>query len=182
MYAVVGCGECQALWIVEGKPERSQCPRCSKTRPFSSRRAFVTTDDKAHAREMRSRLLAAEAGHEETYERAGTVAELAEQAASAGVDDDSYLEGMGLDPAAIEASVDHGGTDSRSRTEIVRDAITTLENAPDEQPTRETIREYANEYGIPVDYTERMLEKMRQQGEVCANDGVYRLLSTDGQK
>ncbi|MDZ7731364.1 MAG: DUF5817 domain-containing protein [Natrialbaceae archaeon] len=55
MYSVVGCSECKALWVVEGRPATSQCPQCGTRRPFDARRQFVTTDEPDHAREVRSR-------------------------------------------------------------------------------------------------------------------------------
>lgn len=170
MYAVVGCGECQALWIVAGRPERSECPRCGTTRAYEKRREFVSTDDENHAREVRASMLAARSGHDEAFAELDSFAALEEQVESAGIDDETYLEGSGLDPEAV-AGAGERERGSRSRREIVRDGIRTLE-----EPTEEAVVGYAEEHGVDAAFTRRALTKLVRTGEASEHRGIYRLL------
>jgi hypothetical protein len=173
MYAVVGCGECQALWIVERRAETSQCPRCGTTRPFEKRKQFVTTDDEDHAREVRASMLASRQGQDDAFARLDSFAELEEQLDETGIDDETYLEGSGIDTAEVAAAADRieSSGSSQSRDEIVREALAELDD-----PDEESIVEYASERGVPPEYTERALEKLVRAGEVSESRGTYRLL------
>ncbi|PSP75278.1 replication protein H, partial [Halobacteriales archaeon QH_6_68_27] len=75
MYAVVGCSECDMLWVVEGRPETSQCPRCGTRRPYAKRRKFVSTEDEDHAREVRASILANRQGHGDAFAELDSFAE-----------------------------------------------------------------------------------------------------------
>ena len=168
MYAVVGCSECQALWIVEGDPERSNCPRCGTTRRYEKRRKFVTTDDEDHAREVRASMLAARSGHGEAFAELDSFAELDRQVDDAGIDDETYLARSGIDPEAVAESDTAG---SQSRQETVRQALRELD-----EPTAAAVVEYAEGHGVPAEYTRRALEKLVRSGAVSEHDGRYRLL------
>jgi hypothetical protein len=173
MYAVVGCDECSALWIVEGRPETSQCPRCSRTRNHEKRRKFVTTEDEDHAREVRSSMLAARQGHDEAFAELDSFAELDDQIDDAGIDDETYLDESGIDTDEVEAAADRldstGG--ATSREEIVREALRELA-----EPTEQEVVAYAERHDVSASYTERALQKLVQRGEVSHSRGVYRLL------
>ena len=170
MYAVVGCGECQALWIVEGNPEHSECPRCGRSRKYEKRREFVTTDDENHAREVRSSMLAARQGQSDAFAELDSFAELDEQVEGSGIDDETYLAESGIDPEEVAAAGSEEST-TKSREEIVREAI-----SEQSEPTEEEVVAYASERGVPSSYTERALEKLVRGGEVSESRGVYRLL------
>ena len=170
MYAVVGCGECEALWILEGRPETSQCPRCDTTRAFEKRRQFVTTEDEDHAREVRASMLAARSDHDEAFAEVDSFAELETQIESAGIDDETYLEESGIDPDAV-ADAGERTRSSQSREETVRAALRELD-----EPTEQAICEYAEARDVPPSYTERTLSKLVRAGEVSKHRGVYRLL------
>jgi len=170
MYEVVGCDECQALWVVEGEPERSGCPRCGRTRLHEKRRAFVTTEDGDHAREVRASMLAARSGHGEAFAELDSFAQLDEQVDAAGIDDDTYLEESGIDPDAV-AEAGKSEATNQSRREIVREAVRELE-----EPTAERILAYTGERGVPSEYTERALRKLVGSGEASEHQGRYRLL------
>ena len=170
MYAVVGCDRCQALWVVEGTPERSGCPRCGRTRRHEKRRRFVTTEDEDHAREVRASMLAARSGHGDAFAELDSFAGLESQMESAGIDDETYLAGSGVDPDAVAEAGESGG-ESRSREEILRGALRELDD-----PTRQEVVEYAERHGVPGEYTERALRRFVRAGEVSRNRGHYRLL------
>lgn len=170
MYAVVGCDQCQALWIVEGSPERSQCPRCGRTRLQKKRRKFVTTEDGDHAREVRASMLASRSGHGDAFAEVDSFAELDEQVESAGVDDETYLEESGVDPDAVAEAGD-SSSESRSRKEVVRAAVRELD-----EPTERQVVGYAEKHGVPPTYTERALAKLVRTGAVSKDRGRYHLL------
>ena len=172
MYAVVGCGECKALWIVEGRPERSQCPRCGKTRRYRKRKQFVTTEDEDHAREVRASMLAARGGYDEQFAALDSFAELDAQVDSMGIDDETYLESSGIDAEEVQAAADRlDGPKRQSRKDTVIEALRELD-----QPDAEAVVDYATERGVPAEYTERALSKLVRAGEVSENRGTYRLL------
>jgi len=173
MYAVVGCGECSALWVVEGRPETSECPRCGTTRAYGKRREFVTTDDADHAREVRASMLASRQGESDAFAALDSFAEMEARVEAAGVDDESYLEGLGLDPEAVEDAAE--GTDGTStgggREATVRQALRDLS-----APTEAAVVDHCSARGVPADDAERVLAKLVRAGEVVEDDGGYRLL------
>jgi hypothetical protein len=174
MYAVVGCSDCSALWVVDGRPERTQCPRCGTTRQYEKRRKFVTTDDEDHAREVRSSMLATRQDEGEAFAELDSYAELEESVEEAGIDDESYLDRAGLDSEAVaeagqRASQGEGGSDSRP--EVVR-GVLRERDAPD----AETVVECAAQRGVPPEATRDVLERLRRRGEVVETGGGYRLL------
>ena len=175
MYAVVGCGECSALWIVEGRPETSQCPRCGKTRAYEKRREFVTTDDEDHAREVRSSMLATRQDLGDEFADLDSFAEMADYVDDAGLDDETYLREAGVDTEAVAAAGERSergaGTSSGSRKETVEEALRTLD-APDEQ----AVVDYATERGVPAEYARSALQKLEWAGAVTRRDGGYRLV------
>lgn len=171
MYAVVGCDECSALWIVEGRPETSGCPRCGRTRRHEKRRKFVTTEDEDHAREVRSSMLAARQGHGDAFAELDSFAELEERIDDSGIDDETYLRGSGLDVEAVEGAGSDESTETRSREEIVRAGIESLP-----EPTTDGVVDYAEERGVPPEYTRRALQKLVRAGDATESGGTYRLL------
>ncbi len=106
MYAVVGCSDCSALWVTEGRPETTQCPRCGTRRKHEKRRKFVETDDEAHAREVRASMLANRQGEGDAFAELDSYAEMERQVDDAGVDDETYLEDSGVDTDAVSAAAD----------------------------------------------------------------------------
>jgi len=173
VYAVVGCSECSALWILEGRPETTECPRCGSQRQFSKRRKFVTTEDEDHAREVRSSMLAARSGYGDAFADLDSFSEMEAATDEAVVSDDEYLDAVGVDPDAVaeagERAESSGG--SVSKKERVREAVRTLD-----QPTEDDIVAYCAEHGVSADYARRTLEKLARTGEVSESRGVYRLL------
>jgi hypothetical protein len=175
MYAVVGCGECSALWIVEGRPETSQCPRCGTTRQYDKRRQFLTTDEEDHAREVRASMLASRQGEDDAFAALDSVAELERAVDDAGVDDETYLRESGVDTAEVAAAADRAsegaGTGGQSRKDTVLQGLRDLD-APDE----DDLVAYASERGVPPEYTRRALDRLVRAGEATDAGGTYRLL------
>lgn len=174
MYAVVGCNRCGALWVVEGRPDSTGCPRCEKRHRFERLKRFATEDSADAAREARSRLVAERGGHGEQHESIEEFSALGEAADRAGVSDGEFLQASGVDVEAVSeagerAEVGQGG--SRSRRQVVLDALDELD-----RPTESAVVEYAADAGVPESYVEAALDRLSQAGEVTESDGRYRRL------
>jgi hypothetical protein len=175
MYAVVGCSDCSALWIVEGRPDTSQCPRCGTRHQFPKLRKFVSTEDEDHAREVRASMLANRQEEGEAFAEMDSFAELDERVEDAGMDDEEYLERAGVDTDEVADAAqraESGPTSaSQSRKETVLSALRTLD-----RPTEDEVVEYAGERGVPESYVRDALEKLVRRGEVSVSRREYRLL------
>lgn len=167
MYSVVGCSDCQHLWVVEGRPETTQCPRCRTRHRFEKLKAFAETESSEAAARVRGSMLADRADEGEFVDPAEIDPD------EVGMSDEAYLSAAGLDAEAATAAGERAteGGGSRSRRQVVLDALADLE-----EPTADAVREYAAEAGVPESYVERALEKLRRAGEVTESDGVYRTL------
>ncbi|CCQ32607.1 replication protein H protein [Halorhabdus tiamatea SARL4B] len=174
MYSVVGCTECSALWVIEGRPETSQCPRCGKRRQFDLLRKFAQTETADAARQARAAMLAERQDLGEAFDGLDSYAEMEAEVSEAVIGDDEYLESKGVDSdAAFEAGrrATEGTGGSTSREEIVREALAELDD-----PDEDSIVEYAAERGVPEGYTQRALQSLVQAGDVSESRGTYRLV------
>ncbi|WP_276298988.1 DUF5817 domain-containing protein [Halorussus lipolyticus] len=176
MYAVVGCSDCQALKIVEGRPETTQCPRCGKRRKFEKLKKFVETDDEDHAREVRSSMLANRQGEGEAFAKLDSFTEMESQIEEAGPSDDEYLEASGVDTEEVAEAAERvenrsASTRGTSRKETVLAALRELD-----RPTENEVVSFADERGVPADYVRDALAKLVRRGEVSESRGRYRLL------
>lgn len=171
MYAVVGCGECTALWILEGRQETATCPRCGKRHRRASLRSFETTDDRQRARQVRTQLLADRSDLGESFE---TIADIdtAEALDEPVVPDDDYLRGSGIDPEEVRAAATDvtsgspGGGDRKSRVLAAIDRL--------EDPMESAVLEELEARGIPPNQAEAMLEKLVAAGELIKHRDRYR--------
>lgn len=174
MYALVGCSECSALWVVADRPDTSQCPRCGTRHRYDLLREFVTGDED-HVREVRASMLANRSGEGEAFAELDSFDALEDDAMAAGPDDESYLETVGVDPdaaaAAGERATEGSGNAGSSKRETVLAGLRELD-----EPTESAVVEYARERGVEAGYVERSLEKLRRAGTVAVSDGRYRLL------
>ena len=168
MYAVVGCRECHALWIVEGRPETTRCPRCQKRHRFKKLRAFAETERSEAATRVRSSMLAERADDGEFVDPSEIDID------GVGMDEVEFLSASGVDPSAVSAAADRaerGTTRSRSRKQIVLDGLDEID-----EPTSDELIEYATEAGVPEEYVERALEKLQRSGDVIRSNDGYRKL------
>ncbi|MEF8841785.1 MAG: DUF5817 domain-containing protein [Haloarculaceae archaeon] len=174
MYAVVGCNRCGALWVVEGRPESTGCPRCEKRHRFEKLRHLAEAASADAAREARSRLVARRGGHEDQLEALEDFSTLGEAADRAGVSDEAFLRDAGVDHDAVAEAgerAESGHGCSRSRRQVVLDAIEALD-----RPTESAVIEYTTDAGVPASYVETALERLQRHGEVTESDGRYRRL------
>jgi predicted nucleic acid-binding Zn-ribbon protein len=174
MYAVVGCGECRAFWVVESEPETTGCPRCGKRHQYERLKRFLETNDADEARQARAALLADREGYSDAFGELDSFAEMDERVADSGIEEATYLEASGLDAEAVAAAGERaeGGTENpSSRKGIITEALDTLD-----RPTEAEIREYATDRGVPAADAHGLLEKLRRRGAVSVTDGRYRLL------
>lgn len=174
MYAVVGCNRCGALWVVEGRPDSTGCPRCETRHRFEKLKKFAETDSPDAAREARSRLLAERGGYGDQLESLDDFSTLGEAADRSGVSDEEFLRGAGVDfDAVTEAGerAETGQNRSRSRRQVVLDALDELD-----RPTQSAVVEYAVDAGVPEGYVEEALERLCRNGEATESGGRYRRL------
>lgn len=173
MYAVVGCNECTAMWLLSDPDaaETATCPRCGKRHRTKRLKRFFESADRAAAREARSALLAKKHGDSEAFADVAHVAELEEQFEHAGIDDEEYLAGSGLDPEAIESAGDRDRSASPDRETILREAIETAGTEG-----RTAVLGYASERGVPRDRAASLLDRLVREGEALESAGRYRLL------
>lgn len=167
MYAVVGCSNCRALWVVEDRPETTQCPHCRTRHRFERLKVFAEADSADAAVRARSELLA------ERADEGGFVDPAAVDAEAVGMSEEAFLAASGLDAEEVTAAGDRadGGQGSRSRRQVVLDALADLD-----APTGDDLRAYAAEHGVEAEYVDRALAKFERSGEVTRADGVYRRL------
>jgi hypothetical protein len=167
MYAVVGCSNCRALWVVEDRPETTQCPRCRTRHRFERLKTFAETDSADAAARARGELLA------ERADEGGFVDPATVDAEAVGMSEEVFLAASGLDTGEVAAAGDRRGPGegSRSRRQVVLDALADLD-----APTGDDLRTYAAEHGVEAEYVDRALSKLERSGEVMRTDGVYRRL------
>ena len=173
MYAVVGCNQCGSLWLLADpdESETAQCPRCGKRHRTRKLRRLHTAEDREAARQARAALLADKQGADEAFGGLDSVGEMEELLDGAGIDDREYLEASGLDADAVAAAGDTAPSRSKSRDEIVREAL-----REGDRPTEDEILAYASERGVPADAARNLLEKLTRRGEVSESRGRYRLV------
>lgn len=174
MYAVVGCSECSHLWLLEGRSETTQCPRCGSRRAYEKRKKFVETEDADHARDVRASMLANRQGEGEAFAELESYATLETRVDGGVIDETAYLESSGLDAEKIDAAGerDPRGPNRRgSKKDVVTRALEELE-----EPTEDEVVTYAGNRGVSAEYVRRALEKLARHGEVSERRGRYRAL------
>ena len=173
MYAVVGCSNCGARWIVEGRPETTSCPRCGTRHQFDRLKRFVTTEDKDEAREVRAAMLADRQDQSDAYESLDSVGDMESVLDEVGIEDGEFLAAKGVDPDATEAAGDEATASAprKSRRERVLDALRTLD-----EPSEAEVVAHATERGVPEDYVRTALEKLTRAGEITRTSDGYRLV------
>ncbi len=174
MYAVVGCSDCSALWVIDPEPETVTCPRCGKRHQVDQLKRFVETDDEAEARELRASMLANRQGEGEAFAAVDAYGDLETRLDEAGIDDDTYLTEQGVDQAAAAAAgerASRGTGGGQSKQETVRSALETLD-----RPTEAEVIAYADDRGVSAAYVRKTLTKLQRTGELLETNGHYRLL------
>ncbi|QZA89478.1 replication protein H [Salinarchaeum sp. IM2453] len=170
-YSVVGCRNCSMLWIIDGQPVTSKCPRCSTRYQTDRLRTLAEANDKTQAKELRAQLLADEQDQADGYDQLDSYSEMDDQIDDVGVTDEEYLSSFGVDPDAAQAAASDSSTATKSNREIVLDAIDTLNS-----PTETDIIEYASDRGVSPDYVNKALPKLVETGDVSKHRGTYRLI------
>jgi len=171
MYAVVGCTDCGSYWLLTDpdQSESATCPTCGRRHQTTKLKRFFESEDRDAAREARAALLAKKQGNSEAFADVAHVSELEAEVEESGLSETEYLEESGLDPDAVQEAGDTAGDRSRSRDEIVRDAVR-------DGGTEAEILERAVEGGVPRGAAEKLLEKLRRQGEVIQSGEELRLV------
>ena len=175
MYAVVDCSDCDHLWLLSDPraAETATCPRCGRTHRTKKLRRLAEDENREAARQARAALLAKRGGNSEAFAETAHVAEMEHDIDDSGVDDREYLERSGLDPDAVAAAGERAssGSNSRSRDEIVRDALRDRDT-----PTADAVAAYAESHGVPGEKARELLETLVRRGAVSESNGTYRLV------
>lgn len=175
MYSVVGCRDCDALWVVEGRPDTTECPRCGTRRQFSKLRTFAEHEDADAARQARAAMLARRQGESEAFASLDPFDALERQVEDAGMDDEEYLDAAGVDAdAAADAArrAERGsGRGGPGRVEVVREALRELDT-----PGEDDVAAYAREHGVDAEFAREALARLVRRGEASEQRGAYRLL------
>jgi hypothetical protein len=171
MYAVVGCTECGAYWLLTDpkQSDSATCPTCGRRHQTAKLRTFYESEDREAAREARAALLAKKHGNSEAFADVAHVSELEAEVEESGLSEEAYLEQSGVDADAVQEAGDTSRERSRSRDEIVRDAVRA-------GGTEADIVSRAVADGVPRDTATKLLEKLRRQGEVVESGGELRLI------
>ena len=175
MYAVVGCGECGALWVVAGRPETTGCPRCGTRHRYRTLRKFAETDHEDAARQARATLLAERQGEGEAFADLDSFAAMGDRLDEAGPSDEEYLAGKGVDPDAVAAAGERRRAGRRSGSASPREVVLAAIEAAD-APTEQAIVEHAERRDVPPGTARSTLEKLVRAGEVTESRGRYRRL------
>ncbi|MFB6106395.1 MAG: DUF5817 domain-containing protein [Halobacteriaceae archaeon] len=171
MYAVVGCSNCSALWVVEDHPETTRCPRCGTRRRYDALKKFHTAESADAAKQARAAMLAERSGHGDAFANLEDYGEMDRRLDEAGVGDDEYLAGSGLDPDAVRDAAESDDGPARSHPETVRAAVEELD-----APTADAVVAYAVDRGVPAAKARTVLDRLVDAGEATERDGTYRLL------
>jgi len=155
-YSVVVCPNCQQTWIVEDRPERTNCPQCDKSHQFSKLRVFHEADSTDEARRARTKVQAHVNGMEEEYE----------QLAEAG---DLTTNWEDTPTTSFDVSFNTASQSSQSDRDIVLEAVTD-QDTPDEA----AVVAYATNRGVDEEKTRMLVEKLERGGEVMHTDDGYR--------
>lgn len=168
MYVVVGCRNCSALWVVEGRPETTGCPRCGTRHRFGTLKRLAERDTASAAKEARSQLLASRDGDHDLND----FDTLGQDAMAAGPDDDEYLETSGIDADAVADAGERtdSASNSRSQREVVLDALREGATTADE------VADYAAARGVDPAWAREALDRLARAGEVTRSGDEYRQL------
>jgi hypothetical protein len=100
MYAVVGCSECQHLWLLSDPQtnDSATCPGCAKTHQTDSLKHLFESAERDPARQTRAALLAKRSGESAAFAELDHISEQEAHLDEARVDDREYLEGAGWTP------------------------------------------------------------------------------------
>lgn len=151
-YTVVSCNNCEEVWIVEDKPESSQCPTCEKTRRFKLLKKYKSVDNIEEARVIRAKVKATLADSDEEFEEA--------------LEEDKILAGGDTFSTGTQFT---SSSKSRSFEDVVEEAIESFNDI-------EEIENYCEEHGYDGERANEYVEKKKQQGEVLEQDGEIRFI------
>lgn len=173
MYTVVVCPNCRYCWIVQDRPDRTNCRRCQKSHQFGNLRKFHKTEQLTEARHARTTVRAEVLGDTSDFETAKEAGDLDVELDSV-VDETEYLEAQGIDVTELELVEERatsGSKSTRSEIQIVRDAISETT-----APTETDVVRYANEHDVSEAAVQKILKKLKHDGAVIQTSDGFRIL------
>ena len=170
---VTVCSNCKTVFIVKKLPKTTTCRGCGKRHKFKKLKRYYQTEDKDAARKARTEFQARVRDLDDHFERArekGVLEDTADQL----ITDDEYLDAKGVDPEAVadaEERAIEATHRQKSQKDIVLDAVTEQEN-----PNRDDVRAYAEQFGMDGEKALKKLDKFREYGEVSGTyNGPFRI-------
>lgn len=171
---VVVCPDCQNAWIVKDRPNRTRCSRCRSRHTFKNLKKFYQTDDKEAGRRALAQIQAQVNNLEEEFQRAAE-SKAIDADARAAIDDDEYLERMGVMGDEIKEAAERAEDprpQSKSQQDIVQEAVT-----EQDAPGRDDVSRYAEEHDLNGEKALDLLDKYREKGDVIGEyEGPFRLI------
>lgn len=129
MFTVVVCSECKFVWIIQGRPDVSQCGRCRKRTKFSKLKKYFQSSDMEAARLARSHAQAKVNKQGLKFEKAMETGVL-EQEIEDAVTETEYLNEKGIGARNVIQAVEESfqaNSIPNSKFEIVERALTNHE-------------------------------------------------------
>jgi len=126
MYAVVGCNECAAMWLLMDPQtsDSARCPRCGKTHQTTKLKRFFESEGPRGGPRGAAALLAKKRDESAAFAELDHVSELERAVDESGIDDREYLEASGIDADAVDEAGARAGGASRTRGVGVRSSAT----------------------------------------------------------
>lgn len=164
MYTVVVCSDCKYVWIVENRPDTSQCRRCRKRRKFAVLKKYYRTDDLEAATLARAHTQAKVNNQEERFAKEIESGALEIEIDEA-VPNSDFLDQKGIDSQAISKEVENilhkKNRIPTSKSEIVEQAL-----SRQDATTLEEFLETATGYGLTKEESLNQLKKRYQSGVI----------------
>lgn len=173
MYAVVGCGNCDALWVVEwDDAETAECPRCGRRHRRANLRPLARTPDADAARDARTALLAERQGHADAADSLPGFGDPDDRVREAVVPDEEYLASAGIDPGEVDGAGERAGSSGGGgRRAVVLRAV-----REGDAPTEAAVVESAADRGVDPAAARETLSGLVHEGAVTETDGRYRVV------
>ncbi|WP_018258845.1 DUF5817 domain-containing protein [Halomicrobium katesii] len=126
-YAVVGCSECQSLWLLEDdNSQAAHCPTCGTRHQRDALRPLAQAEDRDVASQQRTALLADRAGAADADLDPYWAQDA--RAAEVVVDDRTYLNGLGVAPELVDQLTDEPEESEPDESEPAAPSTTTTQS------------------------------------------------------
>jgi hypothetical protein len=169
MHHVVGCSNCDNLWIAYDEPKTTSCTLCGERYKFRKLKKLYSDPDEEKAKQALT-LKQAEVNDVEHIEEKLRNSKMFDTDVKRAISDEEYLKRKGV---SVDGDEDDG-TDfsSLSDEELVMEAVSEVD-----EPTEENIISFTEQYGVSEKKTREMIDRLCLNGEAMRKrNGEIRLL------